>query len=230
MNNGHKGPIIVALVICIQWTFLSEVTYDFVWTHEVHTNIASPAMLNIHSNSDMLEAPKIGFFQHVLGNFKGNRKSINALGNGLVDMNPRRIVPGLGFDWFECLGSLDNGPTIDLSISKSVTKFLSNGSGLPVILLLRKIDRHCGLHNQILHVPPCKLGINLQYQSKDTGCKRSSSRSTTVTCIARIGTYISRVLYLLSAEFKSKLLAAHTIKSPLPLLYVTTSCAEHLSE
>ena len=163
MNNGHKGPIIVALIICIQMTFLSEVTGDFVWAHEVHAEVTSPAMLDIHGDSDMLEAPKIGIFQHFLGNFKGNGKSINALWNGLVDMNPRRIVPGLRFDCFEGLGSLDNGPTIDLPVAKSVTKFLSNGRGLPVIFLLREIDGHCGLQNQILHVPPREIGINLQH-------------------------------------------------------------------
>jgi len=147
MDNGHESPILVTFITRIQCTLLSQVADDFVRTHEIHAEVSSPAMLDVHGDSDVLQALKVGLLQHILGDLEGNRESINALGNGLVDMNPWRIIPSLWLDWFESLGSLDNGPTINLSVSKCMTKLLSNCGWLPVILFLGEIDRYCGLHN-----------------------------------------------------------------------------------
>lgn len=159
MNDGHECPVIVARITGVKFTRCREVTDHPIRTHKVHTQIASPAMFNVHGHRDMLEALEIGLLQHVFSDFKRNCKSIISLGNILIDMNPGRVIPSLRLDMFECLGSLNGCPAVDLAISKSVAEMLSNGRLLPIARI--QVDWHRSLHNQILHISPCEIWPNL---------------------------------------------------------------------
>lgn len=131
MNDRHEGPVDISFAAYVQSSCRSEMADDLIRANEIDTEIASLSVLDIHGDSNVLETLKICFLEHFLSDFKGNSQSSVSLWNSLIDMYPRRIIPRLRLNILKGLGGLDSCPSIDLSVSKSMTEFLSNGRCLP---------------------------------------------------------------------------------------------------
>ena len=160
VNNRHKGPVIVAFAACVQPSGRGKMADDLIGTDKINTEIASLSVLDIHGDSNVLKTLKVCNLEHLISDLKGNCQAFVSLGNSLIDMNPRRVIPSLRLNILKGFGGLNSCPGIDLSISKSMTIFLSNGCRLPFTSF--KVNGQGCLHNQVLHISPCQIRTNLQ--------------------------------------------------------------------
>src|ERR1700712_5548715 len=94
---AHKGPIIITGRAGVKLATGGDVADDIVRADKIDTQIAAASMLDVHGQSYVLKDLQVGFLQHICSNLKGNNQALVALGNGFVDMHPRREVPGLWF-------------------------------------------------------------------------------------------------------------------------------------
>lgn len=60
---------------------------------QVNAQVTTSSVLDVHSNSDVLNTSEVGALEHVLGNFKRYTQTISTLRDRLLDMNPRREIP-----------------------------------------------------------------------------------------------------------------------------------------
>lgn len=60
---------------------------------QVNAQVTTSSVLNVHSNSNMLNTSEVGVLEHILSNFKRYTQTISTLGDRLLDMNPRREIP-----------------------------------------------------------------------------------------------------------------------------------------
>lgn len=192
VNDGHESPVVVTFCCGIETASSGDMTDDLVGADKIHTEISSLSVLDIHSDSDMFKTLNIGSLEHIRSHLEGNSQSLLSLRNGLVDMNPRRIVPSLRLHILEGLGSLDCCPSVDFPISKSMTELPPNRSCLPLASI--QVNGQSCLHNQVLHISPCQIGSDLQNQSKDTSGQRSGCGSSTMAGIAGICSHVGCVL------------------------------------
>lgn len=93
----------------------------------------------------MLNSLKVNLLEHIGGYFIRNGQTFWALGNRLLDMNPRGEKPSLWLEILESLGCLNGRPRINLAIAKSVAILFPNSGILPTSCF--EIDRKCGLQN-----------------------------------------------------------------------------------
>lgn len=114
-------------------------------------------VFEVYSDSDMFEMFKVGFFEYVFGNFKGNSNVFVILGNGLVDVNLRRIELSLGFYVFLFFSSMDNGVVVKFVIVVSVIEVFVNGGGLLIFVVF--IERNGCVYGKVLYIMLGKIWV-----------------------------------------------------------------------
>jgi hypothetical protein len=195
--DTHEDPSGHAVRVFVESPRPGEDTLHTARRHQLDFDVASPFVLRLYGDRDVLEFLQVGRLEVVRRDDNLGRRTFGCHRQAFprtlrVREGDRRLPPRLRLDEVPGLGSFDDGPRVELAEAVLVVVPPPRRGHLPVWVV--RVDLDGRPYAEVLHVSPGQLRADLEDERKDAGCDRSGSRSASVAVGAGVLADIGRVL------------------------------------
>lgn len=158
MFDGHEGPVGNAGPGVVEPARPGEDTLHPSRAIKLDFDVPSPLVIDMHVDCDVLEELEVGVLEVGLRDLDRRDDAVGR--ERLARPNDRRGPPGLGLDKLPGLGSVDDGPGVELAEAVLVVEVAARGRHLPVGVVW--VDLDGGKDAEVLHVTPSEVGSGRQ--------------------------------------------------------------------